>query len=161
MKNPWRDAEVFQSTLPRRERPQWARKSHRNRRFQSTLPRRERHATGYDVLTAAIFQSTLPRRERLRAICKAMSIDWISIHAPAKGATGLCNTCRYRRSDFNPRSREGSDKQFPDPDQHYAISIHAPAKGATYPHASCLFVDLVFQSTLPRRERRISGVSCV
>ena len=99
----------------------------------------------------------------------------ISIHAPAKGAT----PCRYRRSavhagfqstlprrerrrsgagncqrwDFNPRSREGSDRETLDTitfknnfnprsregsdlflyklNCHNSISIHAPAKGAT------------------------------
>ena len=58
----------------------------------------------------------------------------ISIHAPAKGAT-LCS------SDVFYKCR---------------ISIHAPAKGATRvlqdPQANKLF-----QSTLPRRERRIVG----
>ena len=57
--------------------------------------------------------------------------------------------------DFNPRSREGSDDS---PNVPLClpsnISIHAPAKGAT--HAGLCSADKppVFQSTLPRRERR-------
>ena len=33
----------------------------------------------------------------------------ISIHAPAKGATGLHRNFLIRKRNFNPRSREGSD----------------------------------------------------
>ena len=122
--------------------------------FQSTLPRRERHfdqiphfivyrisihapakgATCVVVvrLAAKKFQSTLPRRERPNAsvICR-ISFS-ISIHAPAKGAT----------------------KQRPRAPTKYAISIHAPAKGATFHIHLCNPLAYVFQSTLPRRERR-------
>ena len=56
-------------------------------------------------------------------------------------------------SDFNPRSREGSDQQRLHTRQVILISIHAPARGATI-----LSVPpegpVVFQSTLPRGERR-------
>ena len=56
----------------------------------------------------------------------------ISIHAPAKGATG-CQKKTQKKID---------------------ISIHAPAKGAT--NARYIYVTECseFQSTLPRRERR-------
>ena len=62
----------------------------------------------------------------------AFTVQEISILAPARGATiiALSNICRM--SDFNPRSREGSDsiggyltEIFTD------ISILAPARGAT------------------------------
>ena len=84
-------------------------------------------------------------------------IQTISIHAPARGATpsdrARRRSCRY----FNPRSREGSDQR---PSAHadslQNISIHAPARGATdfWKASSCF--SLVFQSTLPRGERRFS-----
>ena len=57
--------------------------------------------------------------------------DWISIHAPARGATDRRRTGRYQ-GYFNPRSREGSDDRVP----------------AAYVH------QRLFQSTLPRGERR-------
>ena len=58
----------------------------------------------------------------------------ISIHAPAKGATG----------DYTIISVED------------IISIHAPAKGATIPvYINCII--FLFQSTLPRRERQYFG----
>ena len=100
-----------------------------------------------------LFQSTLPRRERpISTILKAVFL-FISIHAPAKGATmepvswksiTLFQSTlprRERRSiffnyiaftnDFNPRSREGSDRAHSDCCKRCKISIHAPAKGAT------------------------------
>ena len=79
---------------------------------------------------------------------------FISIHAPAKGATaeergvsmGVANfnprsregsdsvglVREYYVQDFNPRSREGSDELGDlSKDADCRISIHAPAKGAT------------------------------
>ena len=147
--------DVFQSTLPRRERPQrprpcgrahaisihapakgatWMRicKMQAAPAFQSTLPRRERRsAPCCPVSPSPLFQSTLPRRERRSGIPQ-----------------------QRPQSHFNPRSREGSDSDFmayagafksfqstlprrerphlacPSPCA-LAISIHAPAKGAT------------------------------
>ena len=56
--------------------------------------------------------------------------DWISIHAPARGATDRRRTGRYQ-GYFNPRSREGSDAAV----------------------AACASDYFEFQSTLPRGER--------
>ena len=55
----------------------------------------------------------------------------ISIHAPARGATCGVQAQVKRRTDFNPRSREGSDVDLADCCQIIFISIHAPARGAT------------------------------
>ncbi len=84
------------------------------------------------LITVSIFQSTLPRGERPRATTNQRNARRISIHAPARGAT--CPEYRLRRSkrisihapargatplvaydvagrsNFNPRSREGSDE---------------------------------------------------
>ena len=121
------------------------------------------------------FQSTLPRGERLlHKLCIGL-LSYISIHAPARGATPLllCITLGYRisihapargatltgllaginRTNFNPRSREGSDfaceipsarlglfqstlprgerPLIPYSEEYSKISIHAPARGAT------------------------------
>ena len=77
----------------------------------------------------AKFQSTLPRRERP---CTAY----------------FCTD----QTNFNPRSREGSDSRYSSPSFNGLISIHAPAKGATR-LISHNAVFAAFQSTLPRRER--------
>ena len=122
--------------------------------FQSTLPRRERRISfgilvfnfkyfnprsreGSDCMgsgttgVACKFQSTLPRRERRAIACVSILQAVISIHAPAKGATGLSILKSTSVSHFNPRSREGSDFLHPLYSHFLSISIHAPAKGAT------------------------------
>ena len=76
--------------------------------FQSTLPRGERHIVSYFHKKYNRFQSTLPRGER-RA----------------------CNVHCFKKADFNPRSREGSDS--------YRICF--------------AILSYRFQSTLPRGER--------
>ena len=87
------------------------------------------------VIHSTGFQSTLPRRER-RELEKASFRDIaISIHAPAKGATF---------GDYPPTTEQ-------------VISIHAPAKGATIDAYDKTLSGFIFQSTLPRRERRADG----
>ena len=56
----------------------------------------------------------------------------ISIHAPARGATEFCDPKPEITANFNPRSREGSDERT----------------------AGIVKATDIFQSTLPRGERR-------
>ena len=121
--------------------------------FQSTLPRGERlvsaisSSTSYDfnprsregsdqipfayAVRCCLFQSTLPRGERpFCAFFFFFHVD-ISIHAPARGATRLPRLRSSCLTDFNPRSREGSDRGTQPQYILNAISIHAPARGAT------------------------------
>ena len=99
-----------------------------------------------------VFQSTLPRGERLTLVSFTSLVD-VSIHAPARGATTFTINRQYIILCFNPRSREGSDS----PANHFktsiCVSIHAPARGATN-LISFYFPSTLFQSTLPRGERR-------
>ena len=103
--------EIFQSTLPRRERLQTVHFFHCLPKFQSTLPRRERLRNFTQIEFHIIFQSTLPRRERQtkyqtyiiifqfqstlprreRPSLAKSSTDsvCISIHTPTKGATRI------------------------------------------------------------------------
>ena len=100
---------IFQSTLPRRERP--VEYSPILSVVSNFNPRsREGSDTdGWELQQLiAEFQSTLPRRERPR-------------HA------GIQKTLK----NFNPRSREGSDLARRPDAAALSISIHAPAKGAT------------------------------
>ena len=76
--------------------------------FQSTLPRRERLSFLVFLLHQKLFQSTLPRRER-------------------QDREKMIHVC----DNFNPRSREGSDRKKSLQEGKKKISIHAPAKGAT------------------------------
>ena len=77
--------------------------------FQSTLPRGERPGIMNLATFRGIFQSTLPRGERLGGVKNVI--------------TG--------KTDFNPRSREGSDAALKLIRDNEIISIHAPARGAT------------------------------
>mgnify|MGYP003364563931 CR=1 FL=1 len=119
--------------------------------FQSTLPRGERHVTNQKRPSVWQFQSTLLRGERQGRkiyICNYSNFnprsregsDWkrrprtpgifISIHAPARGAT-------RQNKAYN---------------EFCKISIHAPARGATFWEGEWAGGE-VFQSTLPRGER--------
>ena len=127
----------FQSTLPRGERLPLDSVCFKYLLFQSTLPRGERQKLQYiSTRTIAIFQSTLPRGERLETQKTSGSQSEISIHAPARGATYSPHEIKERlQINFNPRSREGSDRQ---PSEHWRFRQ-------------------AFQSTLPRGERRGVG----
>ena len=88
----------------------------------SRTPRRRKHLE---------FQSTLPREERRYFETDSDGVEWISIHAPTRGATDSYNGDYYYQS----------------------ISIHAPTRGATKTGETTA-MKCPFQSTLPREERR-------
>ena len=57
---------------------------------------------------------------------------FVSIHAPAEGATYNRLTVLYGVSGFNPRTRRGRDiEDFSTEAEREIVSIHAPAEGAT------------------------------
>ena len=117
---------------------------------------RDNFNSGYIVLGPA-FQSTRPRGARPRPNVTRWTPTWVSIHAPARGAT-----MRQRRDSlkdysfnpraragrdqvillssssldgFNPRARAGRDYQRDDSSTtDIKVSIHAPARGATGKH---------------------------
>ena len=125
---------LFQSTLPRRERPQhlmqWTSCCYFNPRsregsditfrtaltyveiFQSTLPRRERrNCSGNSGNNRDKFQSTLPRRERL--FCRTLFARKRYFNPRSReGSDKFFRCAEKRRFNFNPRSREGSDSKF-------------------------------------------------
>ena len=124
---------VFQSSLPRRKRlnrckdvqkaygisilapakgattatvrlKRWHRHFNPRSRKGSDLPQKRKRRY------IRIFQSTLPRRERQYKAFLKCNAPAISIHAPAKGATEKMCMDSQRSTNFNPRSREGSDE---------------------------------------------------
>ena len=123
-------AGIFQSTLPRRERPAYRTSVPPTPKFQSTLPRRERRMRAEEQNA---FRDFNPRSregsdtgEQPKARISNISIHApakgatsvalplllcyiISIHAPAKGATPADEDGSSLDTYFNPRSREGSD----------------------------------------------------
>ena len=134
-------------------------------RFQSTLPRRERQSRRYRAIPSCHFNPR-SREGSDRVAAQRKQRAGISIHAPAKGATGDVEMVaatvlkfqstlprRERRSsephtpdhacNFNPRSREGSDAKQCGRVIGITISIHAPAKGATMSLTSGFFDAMI------------------
>ena len=80
-----------------------------------------------------IFQSTLSQRERLFNFARGSESPFISIHAPAKGATTGITLLMYFtvfQSSLPQKERQLRRCAWSDGTD---ISIHAPAKGATSP----------------------------
>ena len=95
---------------------------------------------------------------------KEKHLQAVSIHVPARGTTVKIWHPSFPSASFNPRSRTGNDSGLPSWFTPFAVSIHVPARGTTsYPAIQC--PEILFQSTFPHGERRISDrrpvtVSC-
>ena len=147
---------IFQSTLPRRERPlllillkdgeHFNPRSHEgsdqephNIYFQPciSIHAPTKGATvpiAYHFLFIYVFQSTLPRRERPISAIFEMSFDSFQSTLPREERPFVSQIFKSS-AYFNPRSRERSDIPRFLPLRIYPrISIHAPARGATYSH---------------------------
>ncbi len=149
-------SELFRSTLPRRERLAIDNRRAYECEFRSTLPRRERRTSASRARHSRMFRSTLPRRERPGKKRHRTCISYVSIHAPAKGATPPMDIYSEGLTRFDPRSREGSDSM---PSSRMARSA---SFRSTLPRRERLalakqFGDHgLFRSTLPRRERQVA-----
>ena len=147
---------LFQSTLPRRERPSRCERKQRRWKFQSTLPRRERRRSMQSRAADGDFNPRSREGSDIFRLPQSIRSD-ISIHAPAKGATRELRDADEWEVLFQstlPR-RERLERKLHNK-QTDIISIHAPAKGATSRPTS-ISSTAAFQSTLPRRERRITS----
>ena len=121
---------LFQSTLPREERPKGVFICRYTSIFQSTLPREERHAwqdksgniksisihaptrgatcISFHKISRHQFQSTLPREERLIVKIKAKFVSVFQSTLPREERLYLCRLLLHFLY-FNPRSHERSD----------------------------------------------------
>ena len=99
----------FQSTFPRGERPEWAKREFEEYQVSIHVPTRGTTITSPARANRNLFQSTFPRGERR---CKES--DW------AKLTLG-----------FNPRSHEGNDNTWPRKSNDLQVSIHVPTRGTT------------------------------
>ena len=108
-----------------------------------------------DSWTIYEFQSTHPHGVRPNMRISPGYIMMVSIHAPARGATGWGIFALLTGSSFNPRTRTGCDEW---PLHGIApcvnVSIHAPARGATPPGPLPRAPAAKFQSTHPHGVRR-------
>ena len=121
------------------------------------------------------FQSTLPRGERLPLRYLSVPSNAVSIHAPTRGATRLLRSVSARRAVSIHAPTRGATRaqvrrvlsslvSIHAPTRGATVmsgwqvrtggvSIHAPTRGATVERAKANSI-YVFQSTLPRGERR-------
>ena len=122
---------IFQSTLPRGERPPDPEADGAYIRFQSTLPRGERHVSQIYKHLICKFQSTLPRGERRVLLNCGHNPTDISIHAPTRGATQEQGV-ELTILEFQSTLPRGERRLY-----------------STYNQST-----IIFQSTLPRGERQ-------
>ena len=122
---------TFQSTLPRGERRARRYMAIKQGAFQSTLPRGERPMASTIWLNASVFQSTLPRGERPGNFGSVWPLCWISIHAPAWGATFRSGVLLKIRCISIHAPAWGATYEVQADHVWFVISIHAPAWGAT------------------------------
>ena len=125
--------------------------------------------------SAVVFQSTPPHGGRHAATCRAASLNVVSIHAPARGATANGADATTKPALFQSTPPHGGRpvmlgpcrtliKWFQSTPPHGGrlcvwlsglggrVSIHAPARGATRV-GSCRPAEQLFQSTPPHGGR--------
>ena len=126
--------------------------------FQSTLPREERPQAPYHNTDMLHYFN--PRSHERSDLCPLilLCIAAISIHAPTRGATVAVAFHYSIYPDFNPRSHERSDKarkkNFWEDSQYFHPRSHERSDGTA---KTATFTGYVFQSTLPREERQAAG----
>ena len=99
--------------------------------FQSTPPHGGRQPRSRSANASPWFQSTPPHGGRRYGLPPGTCGPGVSIHAPARGATGHLQMATSRIERFNPRPRTGGDQTPIQQLNLSPVSIHAPARGAT------------------------------
>ena len=126
--------------------------------FQFTRPRGARPTRTSILPTTSRFQFTRPRGARRKKDAGIQALSYVSIHAPARGAT------EERRRDsgslvcFNSRAREGRDGNYGGKCQRLVRFNSRAREGRDYRFG--MLVRLVkFQFTRPRGARQRGSVS--
>ncbi len=100
------------------------------------------------------FQSTRPRGARLIDVDGSTVDSFVSIHAPAGGATMARSFIATRRMLFQSTRPRGARPLACELGGYsFDVSIHAPAGGATHQVSLWLHARPKFQSTRPRGAR--------
>ena len=98
-----------------------------------------------------------PARGATRSCSCKQTAFQISIHAPARGATKSPYSFSGSMTNFNPRSREGSDWNRPRNSLKSLRFQSTLPRGERRDGYQTSLVDHIFQSTLPRGERQPQG----
>ena len=120
--------------------------------FQSTHPHGVRQPWGTATMPFYMFQSTHPHGVRLVQIHSSQLLLFVSIHAPARGATRIRNEFGEKIDVSIHAPARGATWSVDVPDVLSQVSIHAPARGATE-KIGCADYDYKFQSTHPHGVR--------
>ena len=99
--------------------------------FQPTLPHRERPSGCWTTSNTPKFQPTLPHRERRNWAGEIRYPADISTHAPAQGATLSTKLVDSQFFISTHAPAQGATHQRIQPPAGGGISTHAPAQGAT------------------------------
>ena len=142
----------FQSTRPRRARHQ---RSGRNVRGPCFNPR-AREGRDIRVKTEvdkdAVFQSTRPRRAR--PACSERRLRWVLFQSTRpRRARPRSRPCSAARSCFNPRAREGRDKEPKNGPPNFLCFNPRAREGRDNDKSARRNPPKMFQSTRPRRAR--------
>ncbi len=78
--------------------------------FQSTRPQGARHTIFKHFCKYIMFQSTRPQGARRYRLVDRKTEIFVTIHAPARGATAPSVQRAKAKLRFNPRARKGRDK---------------------------------------------------
>ena len=113
---------------------------------------RARHIQGFRISIHAPARGATGRHEY------SAWLQDISIHAPARGATSERGQNAKEKDNFNPRSREGSDQRSFKESKSSGNFNPRSREGSDARHKDEVFSIWIFQSTLPRGERRIRYV---
>ena len=97
--------------------------------FQSTFPRRERRFRRKASGLLNLVSIHVPAKGTTTAVVLSCHSPGVSIHVPAKGHDPEAGSVNDQ--GFNPRSREGNDRDKQDIGIYEIVSIHVPAKGTT------------------------------
>ena len=107
------------------------------------------------VISSQYFNPRSREGSDLPSWCIWSMASIISIHAPARGATGDAKDIWLAVRNFNPRSREGSDIQPTRNKRETADKFQSTLPRGERHHSVAFSVFLLpFQSTLPRGERQ-------
>ena len=121
--------------------------------FQSTRPREARLKMPACHHTGSTFQSTRPREARPDLFISLAPQVYVSIHAPARGATTRSASFPAVGLSFNPRARARRDRSGML--EYYSVpKFQSTRPREARPRLSFAFiVDKKFQSTRPREAR--------
>ena len=148
------DVISFQSTRPRGARQRESRPSGKLNLFQSTRPRGARRAGRVRVRRRVWVSIHAPARGATQSAPQTILRSAVSIHAPARGATECADATDPSVGCFNPRARAGRDgRNTPKKCARNCFNPRARAGRDDY-LAMVHRVVFSFQSTRPRGARR-------